>query len=925
MDHEQAFSIRFENPQAPPLSVLRFAGREAMNDLSFAEIVAYATEVEEATVSRHLLGARAVLSIRVPGGEPRALAGIVSDVTWLGRMANHRRGFQLRLVPRAWLLTRRVGTRVFQEMTAAEIAAAVLAEHRVPVRLSIVGKYPVREYCVQYHESDWDFITRLFAEEAFFFWFEQPTGDAHEETLVVADSPRSYGAIPGTRQLRYRRDTGGALALEEDMVTDFRSRIGLETTSLTLCDYDFERPSLLLLATDTDSGAVQHPLGGVDLEYYDHHGEYEEKDVDADNLRAGLAQIRARTTTAEGQSVCRRVAPGLAFELIDHEIAALDRRYVVSSVQHQGSSTPDVSGDLEYSNRFEVVPADKPFPPPRPARRVRQTLESAVVTGPPGQEVYCDPHGRVKVQFHWDRHGKRDERSSCFLRVAQAWAGGGFGAQLVPRIGMEVLVGFLGGDPDRPLVVGCVPNAHTPPPYPLPLNNTRSVLRTRTSPGGGGANEISFEDRRGAEQLYLHAQRNLDEVVERDRTTTVGHDAAVTVGGDLATTVTGNRRDTTRGDQIVRIEGGRAAEVLGGERAEIRSVRTVRVDGPDKLRVTGASTTEIDGSRTLRVGSDCEAQVRGNHALIVGGRSEVAVRGAARATYSGPCAVNAAKGISLTVGSRDAPASAEGALCGDLVLRGTGSIEISASKQIRFRVGTTQLTLLPKELRIDAETIAVRGNTIAATAEKSAVSLGEGVKIEGDTVKLASRDEAILELDKEAKLDGKMVKIKPGLAAEMARREEREEAAKELEKVTVHLFDLAGEPMTDTPYEVSFSGYLDEGTSADGTVQIPAFPDVETARIRWGHPASSPGAGGDDVYEYEMEVYLQADTADSDEALRRKLHNLGHRGADLHEAIRHYQTSTGAPPTGSTSEVAAELASRHDGASPAKLTTEQEP
>lgn len=919
MEHEETFSLRLASPGAPSLRVLRFEGKEAMNELSSMDVIAYATDVEEAHVSPHLLGAKAVLSMRVPGGPPRSLAGIIADVAWLGRMENARHGFRLRVVPRAWLLGRRTGTRIFQERTAAEIAATVLAEHRVPFRFALAGKYPVREYCVQYQESDWDFITRLFAEEAFFFWFEHPAEDASEEVLVVADTPRSYGAIAGSTQLRFRGGHGGALTLEEDMVTDFQSRVGLETTSLTLSDYDFERPALPLSAAGTAEGAPPHPLGGVALEYYEHHGEYEESDVDADNLRAGLTQIRARTTTAEGRSVCRRLAPGLTFDLVDHDIAALDIRYTVSAVHHHGSSTPGTSGEPEYENRFEVAPADRPFPPPRPPRRVRQTLESAVVTGPPGQEIHCDQHGRVKVQFHWDRDGKRDARSSCFLRVAQPWAGSGFGAQLIPRVGMEVLVGFLGGDPDRPIVVACVPNAHNPPPYPLPSNDTRSVLRSRSSPGGGGANEISFEDRRGAEQLYLHAQRNLDEEVERDRTAKVGHDATLVVGADLTTSVTGSRHDTTEGDHRLRVEGGRAEQVLGGQRTEIGLLRTTRIDGSDNLRVTGASVAELDGDRTVRIGGHDQARVRGDHILVVEGRSDAAVQGPARTTYSGACSINAAQGISLTVGSRSAPASAEGALSGDLVLRGGGSVDISSGKQIRFRVGSTVLTLLPKELRIDAETITLNARSIAAAAAKSTLSLGEEVEIEGGAVKLASRDKAILELDKEARLDGDKVKIKPGLAAEMAKREEREEAARELEKITVHLFDLAGELIKAAPYEVSFSGYLDEGTAADGAVQIPAFPDVETARIRWARPKDQREGGTEEPYEFEMEVYLQTDAHDSQEALRRKLHNLGHRSTDLHEAIRHYQASTGAAPTGNVKDVEADIAGRHEGAAPAKL------
>lgn len=931
MQSDDLYFIRFPGAEVPRLTVTRLDGREAMNELASFDVAVHAREVDEAALLPVLLGAQIVLAIAVPGAPgvsppppPRTIAGIVVDVALLGRTEGARHAFRLRIAPRAWLLGKRTGTRIFQEKTAAEIAAIVLGEHRVPHRIQLIGKYPVREYCVQYQETDWGFLTRLFAEEAYFFWFEQPADGEDEETLVVADSPRTYGTLPGGAELRFRYDTGGSMVLEEDMVTDFRSRAGLETTVLTLRDYDFERPGLDLTTGRIALEAPLPPLGGVPLEHYEHHGEYEESDVDAENVRAGIEQLRARVRTAEGQSACRRLAPGLTFRLIDHDVSALDRPYVVTAVVHQGVAPGHgAAGAPPYRNRFEVAPAEIGFCLPKPARRVRQVLESAVVVGPPGQDIHCDRYGRVKVQFHWDRDGKKNQGSSCFLRVAQAWSGSDFGHQFIPRIGMEVLVSFLGGDPDRPVVIGCVPNAVNPPQYGLPSSATRSGIRTRTSPSGGGSNEILFEDRAGAEQLYVHAQRDLDEEVGLDRTAKIAGSDATTIGADGRTKVGGHRYDETLGDHQSAIGGARSTKIGTLDRLTIGGARTTEICGAERTSIAGSSTTAIGAGRKLSVVGGDELRVDGDRLEIVGGAETKAVFGAARTTYSSSCSVNVAQGISLSVGSKKAPAAAEGRLSGELVLRGAGAMEIASEKKIRLRVGKTVVTLGPDEVRIEAEKISLSAKTIEALGEKGTLSVGKEVVLKGEAVRLASKDNAILELDKEAKLDGQAVKIKPGLSADVAKQEEREEQSKDLEKTKIQLFDLAGEPITNAPYEVSFFGYFDEGEAPDGRIEIPCFPDVEKALVRWGRPKDKrENPSDEEPYEYEMEVYLQTDADDKDEALRRKLHNLGHQGRDLASAVRHYQSSAGLDTSGFGEDVQEDVHSRHQAARPAPMTAE---
>jgi hypothetical protein len=359
---------------------------------------------------------------------------------------------------------------------------------------------------------------------------------------------------------------------------------------------------------------------------------------------------------------------------------------------------------------------------------------------------------------------------------------------------------------------------------------------------------------------------------------------------------------------------------VGRESLEVAGPRTASIGGADRTRVSGSMVLEVGGARTTRVQGADELRVKGNRVILVDGEETHAVLGASRTTFSGPCAVSAAAGVALSIGSKGKPASAEASLSGDMVLRGTGAIELAADKQIRFRVGKTVLTLRPNEVRIEAESIVLDGKSIEALGEKAALTLAREAHLEGDAVKLASKDKAILELDQEARLDGGAVKIKPGLAAEMKKRDEREEQAKALKKLRVGLFDLAGKAIPNAPYEVSFFGYIDEGVAPDGSVEIPAFPDVEKALVRWGRPRDQrPETPDTEPYEYTMEVFLNLDADNPEEALRRKLHNLGH-GPDLPAAVRHYQDSAGARRTGNPGDVQTDVDGRHGDAGPVKLT-----
>ncbi|MEO7327166.1 MAG: type VI secretion system tip protein TssI/VgrG, partial [Minicystis sp.] len=590
------------------LHVLSFEGREEMNGLFAFDVVAWCKDIDEGALEAAVIGQPALLTMHLADGASRCVRGIVSSLIFEGRREGGRHALRLTIVPRALLLQKRVNSRIFQDKTVQQIAEVLLEEHGISRGFHLLSKYPSRQYCVQYQESDYQFLSRIVAEEGIFFYFEHPDEDAGDdpERLIFADSAHSYPPIPGDRVLVYRPQQGeGAMHAEENQVQDFRARARVESNAVAMRDYDFRRPLL-----DLESGA------GVDgkpvLEVYDHHGEYEETDADTGNAAVLLEQLRRGAREAHGRSVCRRLVPGHVLTLADHDAERLNTAHVVTSVEHRGVTPEAAQGSTRlYDNRFHCVLAEVPFRPVRPARQLHQVTESAVVVGPEGQEIFTDAFGRIKVQFHWDREGQRNAQSSCWMRVAQAWAGSGWGFQFIPRIGMEVLVSFLGGDQDRPVVVGCLYNAQNPPPHPLPGNATRSGIRTRSTPGGAGANEIAFEDRAGNEQLFVRAQRNLDEEVGLDRSEKVARDATETVGANLRTRVGQHRDDETEGDHRVTVQGGRSVTVAGRDSVQVGGPRTTTIGGLDSTHVDGARILEVDGPRTVRLGGNDMLFIKG--------------------------------------------------------------------------------------------------------------------------------------------------------------------------------------------------------------------------------------------------------------------------------------------------------------------------
>ncbi len=526
-----------------------------------------------------LLGQKVTMEWRLGEGDKskRYINGIVSRFVQCERAMTFTR-YRMEVVPKLWLLTRKARSRIFQHITVPDILKKVF--EGMDVSYELVGNFKPRDYCAQYRETDFQFVSRLMEEEGIFYFFEH---DDKSHKLVVADSPQSHPDLDPEAVI-YEELSGGVR--EEERIWRWEKAQQLRSGKCTLWDHCFELPGKNLEATKTTLESVQlgrttHKLntGNDSLELYDYPGAYAQRfdggavqEIFSDNQRT--VGIRMQTETAAGliitgSSGCRNFAPGFKFSLERH--FSDGGKFVVTSVEHNSrqpiGTARDQAEAFSYENTFSCIPLGIPFRPPRvtPLPVVRGT-HTATVVGPAGEEIYTDKYGRVKVQFHWDREGKKDADSSCWVRVATLWAGKQWGVVHIPRIGQEVVVDFLEGDPDRPIIVGSVYNAEQMPPYALPANKTQSGIKSRSSKGGGpdNFNEIRLEDLKGSEQIFVHAEKDMLTEVENDETRTVGHDRTTTIKNDETKEVTEGNESTTikKGDRTVEVTLGKQTHTI---------------------------------------------------------------------------------------------------------------------------------------------------------------------------------------------------------------------------------------------------------------------------------------------------------------------------------------------------------------------------
>jgi type VI secretion system secreted protein VgrG len=455
--------------------------------------------------------------LKLDGGGWRAFNGLVANYSGGEAMARGQRSYTLMVVPWLWFLQHRQDSRVFQNNTVVQIATTIFTElgFKDFDTSGLAQEYKPRLYCVQYRESDFNFVSRLFEEEGIFYYFQHMDG---RHVLMLCDGAHAYRDIPdGT--LPYSPS-----AIFHNSVTGWMHHQTFRSGKATTSDYDFQNPGNSLVTSTTGLSPV--PMASQ-FEIFDFPGRYTQRDRgEGISSRLMAAHEKGQDTISAG-GCARTLIPGGRFQFEAHPIAAENQKYVIVSVVHHATDPSFDSvgkGAPKYQNTFTCLPANVDFvPEQRSEKPVIPGMQSAVVTGPAGEEIYTDRYGRIKVQFHWDRKGQNNEASSCWMRVAQPWAGRGFGAQTIPRIGMEVGVCFMEGDPDNPVVVCCMPNAKTIPSIKLPDEKERTSFRTASSPGGAGFNELTMEDKAGSEEVFLHAQKDMTQIVGHNHLVTVGN------------------------------------------------------------------------------------------------------------------------------------------------------------------------------------------------------------------------------------------------------------------------------------------------------------------------------------------------------------------------------------------------------------------
>ncbi|VAW76608.1 VgrG protein [hydrothermal vent metagenome] len=596
--------LTLTSPPCDALDITSFHGKETLGRLFQYDLELF-SDGEEIEIT-DILGQTITVHYEVEGGETRHFNGIVSAFSQTEQLHDGGATYHATLRPWTWFLTRTADCRIFQDMSVPDIIMQVCDDQGFSdIRQELNEEHEAWVYCVQYRETDFNFISRLMEEEGIYYYF------AHEDgvhTLVLSDSYSAHEPIRDEAVMFFR--TSEADVGHGSCVSSWLPRQEVQPGAYVLNDFDFTAPKANLRTTPA---TVPKDYTGSEYEIYDYPGDYGDRFLGGsggyEQLR--IQELQVQQDQADGVTNLRVMATGGLFTLDGRDNNSQNKEYLVIDASYE--ITPNAENETEYQCQFSVIDAQVPFRPARATRKpVVQGPQTAVVVGPAGEEIHTDKFGRVKVQFHWDREGQDEDRkdgSSCWVRVSQIWAGSDWGAQFLPRIGHEVIVEFLEGDPDKPIITGAVYNDDNMPPYDLPDNKTQSGIKSDSSKGGGNANEIRFEDLAGSEEFYVHASKDLTVKVDNleartvygNRTTEVKKDDTITIGGDRKEEITGMEDRTVTGDVVVLFQANESRQVIGNLEENIIGNEDRILGANQSTTITGDQTTTITGNQTTTV------------------------------------------------------------------------------------------------------------------------------------------------------------------------------------------------------------------------------------------------------------------------------------------------------------------------------------
>jgi type VI secretion system secreted protein VgrG len=657
------------------------------------------------------------LSIHVPLGNEqfRHFGGVLSAMK-RGERQGDKTVYHATLSPEQELLNFSHDCRIFQDVTVVEVAQQIFADHRLrPCRKALFEKYRKWNYLTQYRESDWGFIKRILAVEGIYFYFDHL---ADGTQMVLADSVSSHEARKDWESVPIIKSSTGRRSVP-DALRWWQESSELATNGVTLRDFDFRLRGKLAVLDGHKETEDAEKKGARNRYEYPGVFTLKENSLDADSeatrveakrlANVRLEEKQSRLLRFEGEGTARNLQVGSLFS-ISNVPALADREFLIVAADVTFRNPTFETGDNGTGEKSHVhvtaIAADRPFRMPRMEKPAIMGPQTARVVGGSDEEIWTDKFGRVRVQFHWDREGKEDENSACWVRVAHPWAGNHWGAIHIPRVGNEVVVEFLEGDPDRPLITGSVYNADNMPPYELPANKTQSGIKSRSTKGGDATNfnEIRFEDKKGKEELHMQAERDMSTHVKHDQSLTVDVNRAITVGADETTTVLGKRTTTVKKD----------------DKKTVHGSETTTVDLNRALIITGESKTDVSKKATLTFSADRETAVKGTDEATVGkkvlkqggtrleyadGNVDLKTQGWLKITHAG-AKVHIDDDGNVTIETdKELKLIAEGASA----TFADGRAEISAEKEATIAVGANTI-------KVDATGITTSGNNITSSA-----------------------------------------------------------------------------------------------------------------------------------------------------------------------------------------------------------------
>ena len=621
---------------------------------------------------KDILGQSVTVLSQRPDGENRYFNGIVSQFSQAGAHGNLF-VYRATLRPWFWFLTRTADCRIFQNKKVPDIIKEVFRDQGFSdFEDALSGSYREWENCVQYRETDFNFISRLMEQEGFYYYFKHEDG---KHILVLSDSISAHESVPDYEEVPYYPPEESEQR-ERDHIYDWSLNQIIQPGVYALNDFDFKKPKANLQV----KSSIPREHEQAEFEIYDYPGEYLESSEGETYVRTRIEELQAQYEEVQGQGNVAGLMAGCLFKLTNYPREDQNREYLITAASYnlgpqEYESAFGGGSDSIFSCGITAIDKQQAYRAPRiTPKPIVQGPQTAIVVGKSGEEIWTDQYGRVKVQFHWDRYGEVNENSSCWIRVSHPWAGKNWGAVAIPRIGQEVVVSFLEGDPDHPIITGRVYNEDNKPPYDLPDNATMFAIKSNASKGGGGFNEFRFQDKKGEEQIFIHAEKNMDIRVKNDRFETIVHDRSLVVENDKKEHVKNERHEQVDSHHI---------EKIGADR---------------NLKVEGKEAKEVVGSLSLKVSDDVIEEFGANHSEQVS--SDYYVK-ASNIVIEGTTNVTVKVGQSyITIES------------GGIKIGTTGTIELEATSTLSAK-GTAGVTVeSPATVDVKSTSTTVKGDAM---------------------------------------------------------------------------------------------------------------------------------------------------------------------------------------------------------------------